>query len=402
MYAYAQARPTMPLHALYSYHVVPSPLVSSSAYPQLGTSDRAQCSAVLCMIMALTLWIAVLFLAALLVWKLPPFLLWYYRASRAMRYFPGVRPGHWFWGALLQIKSDEDTLVRCSGFVHTNGYKVTGGWMGPLNPSIGIHHPEPLRKLLKEPKNYQSYNLLRPWLGDGLLVSEGPKWARNRRLLTPAFHFEILKTHMSVYNSCIQVLLDKWSASASMNEPVKVFDAVSLLSLDIVLQCAFSYRSDCQKVQMTHPYIKCIYELSNHLARRFLSPLYYIDWIYFLTPAGWKMRKACRIVHEHSEKVIQERRHVLGLDINIPGKVKPSLESVATQRKSLDFLDILLTAVDEDGVGLTDLEIRDEVDTFMFEGHDTTTSGMSWTLYCLAKHPEMFTSLRVASMSGDS
>ncbi|CAC5390717.1 unnamed protein product [Mytilus coruscus] len=43
---------------------------------------------------------------------------------------------------------------------------------------------------------------------------------------------------------------------------------------------------------------------------------------------------------------------------------------------------------DEDGNGLSDTEIQDEVDTFMFEGHDSTDSIVSWCLYNLAKHPE--------------
>jgi cytochrome P450 len=66
---------------------------------------------------------------------------------------------------------------------------------------------------------------------------------------------------------------------------------------------------------------------------------------------------------------------------------KFGLEALKRDRY-LDFLDILLTAKDEDGEGLTYQEIRDEVDTFLFEGHDTTASAISWALYSLAEHPE--------------
>ena len=45
------------------------------------------------------------------------------------------------------------------------------------------------------------------WLGDGLLLAGGAKWARNRRLLTPAFHFDILKPYMMVNNNAVDILM---------------------------------------------------------------------------------------------------------------------------------------------------------------------------------------------------
>ena len=324
-----------------------------------------------------------LLLLVLFWWKAFGFLLRTYRTWRIVRPIP-TRPGHWFWGHLTQIRPDENTLLQLTEFYRYTGYKLTVGWLGPFHPNIVLNHYDPIRKVLKEPKNHETYNLLVPWLGDGLLVSKGQKWYRNRHLLTPAFHFEILKPYVTVYNSCLRALLSKWSAAADRKEPVKLFDTISLLSLDIILQCAFSYKSDCQNVRTRHPYIKAVYELIELLAERFFTPLYVIDWIYVLTPAGWRMRKNCKIVHEHSERVIRERRKSL----NQTKDDTATLEAASQQQRYLDFLDILLTAVDEDGNGLTDLEIRNEADTFMFEGHDTTTSGISWTLYCLAQYPE--------------
>ena len=57
------------------------------------------------------------------------------------------------------------------------------------------------------PKGLTLYKVLRPWLGDGLLLSEGAKWKRNRKLITPAFHFGVLKTYINVFNECIDTAM---------------------------------------------------------------------------------------------------------------------------------------------------------------------------------------------------
>ncbi len=120
---------------------------------------------------------------------------------------------------------------------------------------LSIFHPKHLPELLKEPKS-PDYKLLLPWLGEGLLIAEDKKWFRNRRLLTPAFHYFILKSYSSVYNSCVSVLSGKWQEHAMSGKPVRVFQDISSMSLDIILQCAFSFNSRCQLLEERHPYVE--------------------------------------------------------------------------------------------------------------------------------------------------
>ena len=215
--------------------------------------------------------------ASLLIWKVSAFLVRYYGWCKALRALPGWPP-HWFWGHLRHIRPDQETMLAVIAFVNENKLRITNGWMGPIYPCISIYHYDLVKKVLKEPKYQRTYDLMVPWLGEGLLtVRDGAKWHRNRHLLTPAFHFEILKQYVSVYNSSVEILLNKWSTAAARKEPVKLFDTISLLSLDIILQCAFSYKSDCQNVHTRHPYIKCVYELIEHLADRFFTPFYQFD-----------------------------------------------------------------------------------------------------------------------------
>ena len=322
--------------------------------------------------------------------SIPASLYTYYRQLKIgkLRDNSGL-PTHWFWGhaSYVMAMTPEERFRLYISRVKAAPSKMSSFWVGPAIFFIGLFHPDPIRKILKEPKEMSVYRMLKPWIGDGLLVTEGKKWFRNRRLLTPAFHYEILKPYIQVSNSCLEIMLDQWQKSAEKKEPVKTFDSISFLTLDILLQCAFSYRSDCQRTRTSAPYVNAIFRLLLLAVNRYLNPLHHVDLIYWFTSSGREMRRQCKVVHELSEKVIRERKKALGLEGNGADRDK-AIEFAKQQRKYLDFLDILLTAADEDGNGLTDLEIRDEADTFMFEGHDTTTSGISWTLYCLAKYPE--------------
>ncbi len=251
--------------------------------------------------------------------------------------------------------------------------------------SIVVTHSSGVHKIIKLPKDRSVYSYLMPWLGEGLLISEDKKWMRNRRLLTPAFHYEILRGYVPVINDCLEIFLKKWTVSAKEGLAVYAFQDVSKLSLDIIMRCAFSSKSDCQLLE--NEYINGIDKISTLIDDRFLSLIYRCDFVYNLSASGKKFNKLLKVSHDYTESVIRERKKSLGIEgFGVKKDVEAILEK-AKDRKYLDFLDILLTAQDEEGKGLTDKEIRDEADTFMFEGHDTTTSGMSWTLYCLAKHP---------------
>ncbi|XP_065909678.1 cytochrome P450 4F6-like [Dysidea avara] len=209
--------------------------------------------------------------------------------------------------------------------------------------------------------------------GEGLATSSDDKWKRHRKLLTPAFHLDILKQYIPVYNEVSHKLLEIWSGLADSGESVEVTEYLHLYTLDVLLRCIYSSNSNCLEKEEI-PYVTASCELDCLVTNRILSPQYFFDWVYFSTAAGRRFLHCCDVVHKYSEEVIMKRREEL---------LKQS-----QPRKYLNLLDALLSVKDENGKGLTDTEIREEVDTFMFAGHDTTGSAMGWIIYCLGQHEE--------------
>lgn len=66
---------------------------------------------------------------------------------------------------------------------------------------VGIYDPKLAEEILTNPKSVKShdYGYLQPWLGSGLLVSDGQKWFNKRKAITPAFHFNILENFLEVF-----------------------------------------------------------------------------------------------------------------------------------------------------------------------------------------------------------
>ncbi|PIO25699.1 hypothetical protein AB205_0161630, partial [Aquarana catesbeiana] len=246
-------------------------------------------------------------------------------------------------------------------------------WFGRFFASLVICHPDYARTILsrQDPKDNFAYHFITPWIGKGLLVLSGPKWSQHRKLLTPGFHYDVLKPYVRLMSDCANVMLDKLEHLASDKKSIELFHHVSLMTLDTIMKCAFSYQSNCQN-DSDSEYIKAVYDLSYLVEHRTRAFQYHNDLIFNLSPSGYRFRRALRTAHEHTAT---------------GGNGSRCLSKAREQLQGGTVLDQVI-AQDENGQGLSDEDLRAEVDTFMFEGHDTTASGISWTLYCMAIYPE--------------
>lgn len=115
------------------------------------------------------------------------------------------------------------------------------------------------------------------------------------------------------------------------------------------------------------------------------------DFIYQFTAQSRREKATLKILHDFTDNVIKTRRRELSIELSSSSSSKEANKIAADDdigsKRKLALLDILLQST-IDGKPLTDLDIREEVDTFVFEGHDTTTSGIAFCLYNLAKHPQ--------------
>ncbi|CRK92923.1 CLUMA_CG006516, isoform A [Clunio marinus] len=254
-----------------------------------------------------------------------------------------------------------------------------------FNAKLFISHPKDVEALLTSRKlitKSDFYDHLSGWLGNGLLLSYGEKWTKRRKMLTPAFHFKILDEFVETFNKSSEILVK--ILKENENQTVDIFPKLAACALDVICETSMGVEIHAQ-MNSESKYVRAVNEMGEIVATKFFSVLHQNKWFHRLTPLYVRERKCLKILHDFTDNVIIARRKELLC--NTPN-VSDALEGVIENKRKFVLLDVLLQASVDDKP-LTNLDIREEVDTFMFGGHDTTTSGMSFCLYCLAKYPKV-------------
>ena len=206
---------------------------------------------------------------------------------------------------------------------------------------------------------YGFYRDLIGLMGDGLLTIDGDFHRRSRLIMLPAFHH----THITASVEAIVDETDRALEGLTPGEEIDLYAWTRRLALRVAMRALFGLNPDGEAAR------------AIDAAGLFEDALSFYSSAYMLrilrTPLSpWaRMQRAARKLDTLIYAEISDRR--------------------ATGKRGEDILSLLLDAHDEDGNTLTHRQIRDEVMTLMFAGHDTTTSTVSFMFYELARNPEI-------------
>ena len=245
---------------------------------------------------------------------------------------------------------------------------VQGRFFG--RSSFILNTPDAIRHVLVE--NYENYTrtpagirVLRPILGEGLLLAEGKAWKNQRRTLAPAFApraIPLLVPHMlAATDDAIATL------NGQCGKPVDLREAMQHLALDIAGRTMFSFEID--------KHGPALRGFVNEYGERLAQPRFFD----LLLPLGWPSpsdisralfrRRWTRFM----QKLIAERR-AKGAD---KGSDAPH-----------DLFGLMVAACDpETGEAFSDEQLGDQVSTMILAGHETTATALFWSLYLLALDP---------------
>jgi cytochrome P450 len=278
----------------------------------------------------------------------------------ARRLPPGPR-GYPIVGSTLAVQRDAIGFTR----EVTRRYGDIVYYRFISRPSVILNHPDYARHMLQENnRNYDkevfTYRMITWFLGDGLLTTSGDAWLRQRRLMQPAFHRKRVAGWSALMGGVAGRFLNRWER---LDRPtIDVADEMILLTLAVVSRALFSLDISDAAGPVGHTFLDINHHYVNYVATLLAPPRVPL-------PRNRRFKAAVRRLDEFAYNVIRERR--------------------ARPGEHDDLLAVLLESRDEEtGATLNDAQVRDEIMTLLFAGHETAANALTWTWYLIARHPE--------------
>lgn len=207
------------------------------------------------------------------------------------------------------------------------------------------------------------YDMLRPILGDGIFVSEGDLWTRQRRLLAPEFRENAVARFVPPIVDCAEKLFAEWD-EARRRGPIDVTADMMRLTLWIIGRAMFRSEFLRETEVIGHSLEVCL----AHGTLQMMSMGLYKDWL--PTRGNREAREAERALNDAINGMIRRGR--------------------AGDLGTHDVLSRMILARDpETGASMSDKQLLDETKSLVLAGHETTSLALSWAFYLLSSHPEI-------------
>ena len=201
-------------------------------------------------------------------------------------------------------------------------------------------------------------------LGTGLVTSEGTLWKQQRGFIAPAFRVDILQDTAEISQRAVDRLSKKLEQYRGSGEEVQMAEEFRKLTLQVIGEAVLSLPPEESDRVFPELYLPIVEEANRRTWYPFRA--------YLPLPATFAHAKAIKELNRYITTLIQERRS----------------DFVNGKRKN-DILDRILEGVqDEEWTDDVVRQLRDEIKTFLFAGHETSSSMLTWTMYELNKNPE--------------
>ncbi|XP_046746438.1 cytochrome P450 4C1-like [Diprion similis] len=249
--------------------------------------------------------------------------------------------------------------------------------------------PEQFKVLLLSSKTMDKnefYDFGRPWVGDGLITAPESIWKLHRKLIQPSFNHMILKSYVNTFSAQSIIMVKKLERHLDGPE-FEVDKYLSRCTLDVVCETTMGIKLEAQKNDSCD-YAEAVENVLSAMVKRALSPWLYPDFIFYRTQIGKDQQKNIQFLHEFADNIIRKKKKEIRQRTRQrePADNEQDTDSLSTHFETL--IDNLIKLSDDNEI-LTDKAVREQVETMITAGSDTTTLTGSFLMMMLASYPDV-------------